>query len=81
MSETSSPPEKESAPSPAKDSRHPETTTDAAAVQPESPWLAATKNWLRMTRTERLEFLRDVRAGCPNIWRQAEAEFEKGARP
>ena len=78
----SGPPEKENArpgePGTNGFGKHSDVATPAPDTQAgvaESAHMALTKAWLRCDRTARLLFLSDVRAGCPNLWRETEMAF------
>jgi hypothetical protein len=81
--EMSAPPKNENAAPANRDGgfgKQPDNATPPATAQ-ESAALALTKNWLRADSVARRNFLRDVRAGMPYLWRAVEAEFsERKAR-
>ena len=57
-------------------------THDAQAPAPESALMALCKAYMRAGITDRRLFLRDVRVGAPNLWREVEREYErKAVRP
>lgn len=66
------------------DSTNPGETTPVqpvATTAPESAAMILTKTWMRADGTTRQNFLRDIRAGMPNLWRAVEGEFTEGAKP
>lgn len=65
-----SPPQKEM-PAPDERNERGDDATPAPAVQCESAFALLCKAWLRCDRGDRLRFLRDVREGSPNLWREA----------
>ncbi len=53
-------------------------TTRADIQAPESALALLCKAFARCNRTDRFHFLRDVRSGAPNLWRDVERDFLTG---
>ena len=75
-------PEKENAAPANRDGgfdKHSDDATPGADIQaPESALALLCTAFARCNRTDRFHFLRDVRAGAPNLWRDVERDFLTG---
>jgi len=67
-------PEKKNAPSRQGKSTSDIGTFHTAPQAPDGPHLTLTKNWLRCGEQSRMDFLRDVRAAHPAMWRVVSEE-------
>jgi hypothetical protein len=55
------------------------SNTEVTSAQA-SPLENLREAWLRCDRTDRQLFLGDIRAGCPNLWREIERGMNGGSR-